>query len=66
MQEALDTSTTKEQVVLELFGIDKKWVRFNGKWTDQATLNQPRTPQPTLYEDDEDVAPRKWWKFWSR
>lgn len=64
--EALNTTTAKEQVVLELLGIDKKWVRSKGEWVDQATLIQIQSAPSSISEDNQEAARKKWWKFWAR
>lgn len=53
-----------ERVVLQLFGIDKKWVRSpKGEWVDEKTLKQPAKVVEEQIEDDIPVK-KKWWKFW--
>lgn len=53
-----------ESVVLQLLGIDKKWVRSSkGEWVDAKTLKQPAK---IVEEQMEDALPvkKKWWKIW--
>lgn len=53
-----------ESVVLQLLGIDKKWVRSSkGEWVDAKTLIQPAK---IVEEQMEDALPfkKKWWKIW--
>lgn len=53
-----------EQTVLELLGIDKKWVRSSkGEWVDAKTLEQPVKIVDEQIEDIE-TTKKKWWKFW--
>ena len=60
-----EQSSTKERVVLELLGIDKKWVRAkDGTWVDMATL--PKQSDETIENQPEttEKKKKKWWKFW--
>ena len=51
------------RVVLQLLGIEKKWVRSSeGEWVDQKTLKKENN-QVSL-----ELAPssKRWWKFWQK
>lgn len=52
-----------ERVVLQLLGIDKKWVRSSkGDWVDKKSIKEiiQLRPNPDLMNSSK----RKWWKFW--
>lgn len=52
--------TTKEKVILELFGIDKKWVWSpTKKWVDIKELQLEDAPV-------HQISHRKWWQFWKK
>ena len=57
-------------IELQLIGIDKKWVRHNGKWVDKTTLNQPKktitVPDSSELGDNDNTSSSPWWKFWKR
>lgn len=58
----------KEGVELNLPGIDRTWVRWNGEWRDKSTLNA-KPNEMTIHdvgEDFESGSSSKWWKFWSK
>ena len=60
-----EQSNTKERVVLELLGIDKKWVRSkDGTWVDLATLPKKQEVEEHEGFSEKRAAKRKWWKFW--
>ncbi len=53
-----------KQVVLQLLGIDKKWVRSpKGEWVDKKTLKKEIQEASV---DVEETTQRKWWKFWRK
>jgi len=55
-------SSAKQQVVLILLGIDKKWVRSekNG-WVDKAILDKTNN---ALSTDSSEMLIKRWWQFW--
>ena len=60
-----EQSNTKERVVLELLGINKKWVRSkDGTWVDLATLPNKQEVEQHETIPETKAAKRKWWKFW--
>ena len=53
-----------KQVVLQLLGIDKKWVRSpKGEWVDKKTLKKEIQEASV---DVEETTKHKWWKFWRK
>lgn len=55
-----DATSTKEKIVLELFGIDKKWVWTPAqKWVDMKEIIVNETHL-------EQISHRKWWQFWKK
>lgn len=49
-------------VVLQLLGIDKKWVRSpKGEWVDKKTLKKETIELSVALEE---TYSKKWWKFW--
>lgn len=51
----------KNQVVLQLLGIDKKWIRTpKGEWVDKKTLKKELKNSSKEMETE----PKKWWMFW--
>jgi len=55
----------QNQVVLELLGIDKKWVRSpEGTWIDEKTLKKEKKEIEVVFEDEQ--IPKSWWKFWGK
>jgi hypothetical protein len=61
-----DTSVSNEKVVLELFGINKKWIHSskNG-WVE--INKKPTTSNVTINEVEDEVenegSSKKWWAF---
>ena len=52
------------RVILQLLGIDKKWVRSpKGEWVDAKTIEQPTRITEEQLEATQDIK-KKWWKFW--
>lgn len=50
------------RVVLQLLGIDKKWVRSpEGIWVDKKTMKKIKKTVAFVEESTEN---KKWWKFW--
>ena len=54
-------------VELNLLGIDKKWVRYNGSWVDKSTIpvkpiKEEETAPMAFEELDGTTSP--WWQFW--
>ena len=59
----------KEKTVLVLAGIDKRWVRFNGKWVDEATIYvEPVDNEDNQNEMAEEGKTRKkrWWQIFKK
>jgi hypothetical protein len=54
-------------VELNLLGIDKKWVRYNGSWVDKSTIPvepvKQKEPAQAAFEEFEGSTSR-WWQFW--
>lgn len=60
-----EQGNTKERVVLELLGINKKWVRSkDGTWVDLATLPNKEEVEQHETIPETKTTKRKWWKFW--
>ncbi|MFT5778870.1 MAG: hypothetical protein ACI837_001827 [Crocinitomicaceae bacterium] len=66
------TTQGSGEVILELKGIDKKWVRTtNGKWIDQRFAPRAESQSGTTNSIEindvvEDYSPKKRWQFWKR
>lgn len=60
-----ESNIHSEEVVLELFGIDKKWVKSpKGGWVDKQTLEQPIAQSYTEDDGEYEFSTKKWWQFW--
>lgn len=55
-----------ERVILQLFGIDKKWVLYDGLWTDMKNLPKPEETQTTNEIAFDEDSPKQWWQFWKK
>ncbi len=68
MEQNIQNNAKNEQVILQLPGIDKKWVRHNGKWVDQNSLPAIKSESVEANEghslSDRQVH-NPWWKFWT-
>ena len=52
-----------ERVVLQLLGIDKKWVRSpKGEWVDKKSLK--KFIKLNIVNDKKQISKNKWWQFW--
>ena len=52
-----------DRVVLQLLGIDKKWVKSSkGEWVDKRSLKKNKSVDPVL--EEEVTGKKRWWKFW--
>ncbi|MEJ6583435.1 MAG: hypothetical protein QNL29_05250 [Crocinitomicaceae bacterium] len=50
-----------DRVVLQLLGIEKKWVRSSeGEWVDKKTLKKELNENAIAMETES----KKWWMFW--
>lgn len=54
-----------ERVVLELLGIDKKWVRSpKGHWVDKKILEQEASARMENTIEETEIPQKRWWQFW--
>lgn len=54
-----------EGVVLELLGIDKKWVKSpKGVWVDKQTLELAIAEVSSEEDEEIEFSTKKWWQFW--
>jgi len=65
MVQNVNNKSASDRVILELWGIDKKWVFHNGSWVDMATLPENQVKEESTEEDTEVATKKPWWKFWS-
>lgn len=62
-----NTAPMNSNVELTLLGIDKKWVRFKGKWVDKSKIPvETSSEQSPIISSIEEVekSSRHWWQFW--
>jgi hypothetical protein len=53
----------QNRVVLQLLGIEKKWVRSSeGEWVDKKTLKKENNQVSIALEP----SSKRWWKFWGK
>lgn len=64
MAENVKTKSASDRVILQLWGIDKKWVFHNGSWVDMATLPENQEKEESMEDATELPSKKAWWKFW--
>lgn len=64
MVQNINNKSADDRVILQLWGIDKKWVFHNGSWVDMATLPVTPTKEDRSDEGTEVPTKKRWWKFW--
>lgn len=67
MEQNIQNNAANDRVVLQLPGIDKKWVRHNGKWIDQNSLpvGTKSGEQEEMLSSTDHHLHNPWWKFWA-
>lgn len=58
-------SATNDRVILQLPGMNTKWVRSNNQWVDMSKLPTRHVTHQQNWEEAQN-APRKWWRFWGK